>query len=102
MRRKFRRFLLLFGTGAVLVLAYCVIKRDALMLAYLVNTSVQPRQLSERRLRPAFELITGHPLPQRVESLQGIFRGGHEPSIFLRFASDSENIGRFRAVGPIL
>jgi hypothetical protein len=41
-------------------------------------------------------MITGRDLPSKAEKLRAIFSGGRDPSIFVRFQTDSEGISYVR------
>jgi hypothetical protein len=51
-----------------------------------------PKELPARLVRPAFRSITGWDLPSKAEKLRSIFSGGRDPSIFVRFQTDSKGI----------
>lgn len=50
------------------------------------------RELSVGEIRPVFLSITNRALPSKAYSLRAIFQEGRDPSIFVRFETDSEGI----------
>lgn len=61
-------------------------------LWYYQQVTGTPQELPTRLVRPAFRWITGWDLPSKAEKLRAIFSGGRDPSIFVRFQTDSEGI----------
>ncbi len=50
------------------------------------------KELPTRLIRTAFQAVTDHDLPEKAEGLRAIFSGGREPSIFVRFKTNSNGI----------
>lgn len=61
-------------------------------LWYYREVDMIPQELPARLVRPAFRSITGWDLPSKAEKLRSIFSGGRDPSIFVRFQTDSKGI----------
>lgn len=73
---------LLLLSGAVLVLL-C----NRLPLSYYVQVP-GARVLPQDLIRPAFRFVADRELPTEASDLQGIFDGGLDPGIFVRFCTD--------------
>jgi hypothetical protein len=61
-------------------------------LWYYQNVVAAPRELPTRLARPAFRMVTGRDLPRKAEGLRAVFSGGRDPSVFVRFQTDSYGI----------
>ncbi|MHC4329484.1 MAG: hypothetical protein ACYSWW_15330 [Planctomycetota bacterium] len=65
-------------------------------LWYYRDVLVTPHELPTRLVRPAFRSITGRDIPRTAEGLRAVFGGGRDPSIFVRFRTDSEGVSHIR------
>jgi len=61
-------------------------------LWYYQNFKLGPRELPTRLASGAFVLVTGEDLPKKTEGLRVAFSGGRNPSVFVRFRTDSSGI----------
>jgi hypothetical protein len=97
MRHKKTLYVGILAMAMLLLLAgYAASHRDEVLLIYLVNTSAtKPRLLREAWVRPVFKFVSGYDLPDEAEQLQGIFEGGHEPAVFIKFKADPNTISKF-------
>lgn len=79
--------------GLVILFGFAITElRKHPPLWYYINLATSPRELPTRLISPAFQYVTDRELPQKAESLRAIFVGGRDPSIFVRFETDSEGI----------
>lgn len=69
-------------------------------LWYYREVLITRRELPTRLVRPAFRSITGRDLPGKAERLRAVYGGGRDPSIFVRFQTDSEGISYIREQLP--
>jgi hypothetical protein len=57
---------------------------------YVHLTDIQ--ELPTRLIRTAFRAVADCDLPEKADGLRAIFKGGREPSIFVRFKTDYDGI----------
>ena len=89
--RKYKRLISLIALFLTIVLLYLWMSlRPPLWFYREVAATV--RELPARLVRPGFRDITGWDLPSKAENLRSIYSGGRNPSIFVRFQTDSEGI----------
>jgi len=67
------------------------------MVIYFVNTSIPARELPIKYIEPCFNLITQKNLPNNIRDLEGLFEGGFDPSIFIKFSAELKDIDSFVA-----
>jgi hypothetical protein len=89
-RRKWCLILLLAALVAALMYLWIAFWWPPLW--YYQNVVAAPRELPTRLARPAFRMITGRDLPGKTEGLRAVFSGGRDPSVFVRFRTDSSGI----------
>lgn len=94
-KKKLCEILVLGGVALVVVITYAVIQREELILTYIVNTYIPAKQLPKRRVRSAFRHIIGHKMSIEAKGLQGIFEGGRDPGIFVKFEAEPNSIQQF-------
>ena len=86
--------ILLFVVTSVAIFLDIVITRwrEHPPLWYYRQFTIKPHELPDRLIRPAFRGIAGQELPKRADGLRAIFQGGRDPSVFIRFETDSYGI----------
>ena len=89
--RRNKRLICLVALFVTIVLLYLWISFKP-PLWYYTQVTLTPRELPTRLVRPAFRWITEWDLPSKTEKLRAIFHGGRDPSIFVRFQTDSKGI----------
>jgi len=94
MKQSAKRCKLFIGLAAIALLCLWVTLRPPLW--YYQQVTGTPHELPTRLVRPAFRSITGWDLPSKTEKLRAIFNGGRDPSIFVRFQTDSKGILYFQ------
>jgi len=93
--RKHKRLICLAAMLLAIALLYLWISIRP-PLWYYTQVTLTPCELPTRLVRPAFRWITGWDLPSKAEKLRAVFHGGRDPSIFVRFQTDSKGILFFR------
>jgi len=93
--RRHKRLICLVALFVTIVLLYLWISLRP-PLWYYTQVTLTPRELPTRLVRPAFRWITEWDLPSKAEKLRAIFHGGRDPSIFVRFQTDSKGISYIR------
>lgn len=93
-------FILLFVVVSFAIFLGVTIKRwrKNPPLWYYRQFTLKPLELPARLIRPAFRGIAGQELPKRADGLRAIFEGGRDPSVFVRFETDTEGIDYIKRV----
>jgi len=89
--RRYKRLNCLVALFVTIVLLYLWMSLRPPLWFYR-EVDMIPKELPARLVRPAFRSITGWDLPSKAEKRRSIFSGGRDPSIFVRFQTDSNGI----------
>jgi hypothetical protein len=98
MRESWRRHKRLIGLAALFVTIVLLYLWMSLRppLWFYREVAMTITELPARLVRPAFRDITGLDLPEKAEKLRSIYSGGRNPSVFVRFQTDSKGISYVR------
>jgi hypothetical protein len=66
--------------------------REQPPLFYYTQLTISLHELPTRLIRPAFHWFTGRELPKKADGVRAIIHGGTDPSLFVRFETDSDGI----------
>ena len=88
--RKWRVRVAIAGSLVLLVFVAILLHGWPPLWYYLLIPGV--RELPPGLTRPAFRAVTGRELPPMASGLRGIFSGGVDPGIFVRFETDPAGI----------
>ena len=89
--RRYKRLISLIALFVTIVLLYLWLSLWPPLWFYR-EVAMTVTELPARLVRPGFRDITGWDLPGKAEKLRSIYSGGRNPSIFVRFQTDSEGI----------
>ena len=79
------------GCAVVLLGLLIIYLHERPPLLYYANI-VHWQELPARLIRPAFRYVVERDLPPRADGLRSIFLGGRDPTIFVRFKTDSDGM----------
>jgi hypothetical protein len=92
---KRKRFFMLLGAGLVTFLCIGIVllsRYPPFIMVWINSTTTKPRELPMNLIRPGFRFVTNCELPKKTDGLHAIFFPGRDPSIFLKFQTDSNGI----------
>lgn len=95
MTPKRKRKMLIFLICGALIIIGMIAFRQKLMVVYLVNTSIPAKEIPTEAISPCFRLVTDKKFPDNTINTKGLFEGGRDPSIFIRFNAEPNIIDAF-------
>ncbi len=81
--------------GVVVTITLATIYRENIIMIYLVNSSISAKELPQKWVKPAFKFVTKRELPTKAYEIHGLFQGGRDPAIFVKFTASSKDIENF-------
>ena len=82
----------MLGAIAILAAIAVILEWRTLAVEWYFTVVLAPRELPKEIIRPCFRGVANLDLPEKADDARAIFQGGKDPSIFVRFRTDSKGI----------